>query len=140
MKKGFLQAKLKSARIARLATVDEKGRPHLVPICFVHDGRTFYTAVDVKPKRVAPEKLARVRHIRANPKVALLIDDYQEDWSRLWFILIRGTARLLPRGKEQKKARRLLRKKYRQYRAGMLPEEAPVIRIRPTHTIWWGNP
>lgn len=126
--------------MARLATVDARGRPHVVPICFAFDGRAFYTAVDVKPKRVAPERLARVRHIRRNPNVALLVDEYREDWNRLWFVLVRGRARLLRAGKERQRARRLLRKKYRQYAGGRLPDDAPIIRIVPTRTISWGPP
>ncbi|MEE8201397.1 MAG: TIGR03668 family PPOX class F420-dependent oxidoreductase [Candidatus Acidoferrales bacterium] len=138
MKKGVAR-KLRRARVARLATTDRRGRPHVVPVCFAYDGRAFYTAVDLKPKRAAPEKLTRVRNILANPNVALLVDDYREDWSRLWFILVRGNARLLRRGKEQRKAHRLLRKKYRQYAAGLLPAGAPVIRIRPTRILSWGK-
>ena len=138
MKKGVAW-KLRRARVARLATADRRGRPHVVPVCFAYDGRAFYTAVDLKPKRAAPEKLTRVRNILANPNVALLVDDYREDWSRLWFILVRGNARLLRRGKEQQKAHRLLRKKYRQYAAGLLPAGAPVIRIRPKRIFAWGR-
>jgi PPOX class probable F420-dependent enzyme len=73
-----------------LATLDAENRPHVVPVCFLYDGSVFYTAVDKKPKRLAPEKLARVRHIRATPQVALLIDEYYEEWTRLWFVLVRG--------------------------------------------------
>jgi len=67
-------AKLEQARIARLATLDTQGRPHIVPVCFVYDGSVLYTAVDRKPKRVAPERLAWLQHITAAPQVALLID------------------------------------------------------------------
>src|SRR5438067_898697 len=84
--------RLQQARVARLATVDADGRPHMVPVCFLYDTGFFYTAIDKKPKRVALEKLARVRNILARRKVALLVDEYQEDWTKLWFILVRGTA------------------------------------------------
>lgn len=131
--------KLQRARVARLATADGRGRPHVVPVCFAYDGRAFYTPVDLKPKRAAPDKLARVHNIQANPNVAFLIDDYREDWSRLWFVLVRGTARLLRRGKEHRKAHRLLRRKYRQYAGGLLPTGAPVIRIRPLRISPWGR-
>ena len=91
-----IKAKLKEARVARLATLDAQGGPHIVPICFAYDGRILYTAVDRKPKRVAPERLARLRHIQAEPQVALLIDQYEEDWTQLLYILVRGKAKLIP--------------------------------------------
>jgi PPOX class probable F420-dependent enzyme len=136
-----IQSKLAEARVARLATTDEQGHPHVIPVCFVYDGRDFYTALDAKPKRVRPQRLARVRHIQVQPSVALLVDEYGEDWQQLWYILVRGTAELLSgsEGKEQEKARRLLKAKYPQYRAGLLPDQALLIRIRPRRIISWGN-
>ena len=127
--------------MARLATTDEEGHPHIIPVCFVYDGRAFYTALDAKPKRVRPERLARVRHIRAQPSVALLVDEYREDWEQLWYIQVRGTAELLSdsEGEEQAKARRLLKAKYSQYEAGLLPDRALLIRIRPDRIISWGK-
>jgi len=112
-----------------------------VPVCFLYDGSVFYTAVDKKPKRLAPEELARVRHIRAMPQVALLIDEYYEEWRRLWFVLVRGTAELIPKSATRERARviRQLRKKYRQYAAGMLPDDAPIIRITPKRIAFWGK-
>ena len=94
----------KEARVARLATVDAKGRPHIVPVCFAYDGKLFYTAVDQKPKRVPPERLARLQNIRAVPSVALLIDEYDDDWTRLWYILIRGKARLIAQSAHEEHA------------------------------------
>ena len=91
-----VRARLHAARIARLATLDAERSPHLVPVCFVYCGSVFYSAIDRKPKRVAPEKLARLEHIRSTPQVALLIDHYDEDWTLLWYILVRGKARLVP--------------------------------------------
>ena len=136
-----VRAKLREARVARLATTDEEGHPHIIPVCFVYDGRAFYTALDAKPKRVRPERLARVRHIQAQPSVALLVDEYREDWEKLWYIQVRGTAELLSdsEGEEQAKARRLLKAKYPQYEAGLLPDRALLIRIRPDRIISWGN-
>ena len=127
--------------MARLATLDAQGRPHLVPVCFVYDGNHFYTAVDQKPKRVPPERLARLQNIRAVPGVALLIDHYEEDWTRLWYVLIRGKAKLLPQSAQQERARmvRKLRAKYPQYAPGMLDEDAPVIRITPERITFWGR-
>lgn len=127
--------------MARLATLDANDVPHVVPICFAYAGRVFYTAVDGKPKRVSPERLARVRNIRAKPRVALLIDEYREDWSRLWYVLIRGRAQLVPASARRERARalRLLRAKYPQYARGMLGDDAPIIRIRPERTTSWGQ-
>jgi PPOX class probable F420-dependent enzyme len=138
---GAVQKILKKARVARLATLDAKGRPHIVPICFAYDGTRFYTAVDRKPKRVAPERLARLQNIRTVPRVALLIDQYDEDWTELWYILIRGRAKLIPTSahKEHAWAIGKLRAKYPQYARGMLADDAPIIRITPERTTSWGK-
>jgi PPOX class probable F420-dependent enzyme len=136
-----VQKILKEARVARLATLDAGNRPHIVPVCFAYDGEFFYTAVDLKPKRVPPERLARLQNIRAVPRVALLIDEYDEDWSQLWFVLIRGKAKLIPDSahKERDWAIRKLKAKYAQYARGMLTDDAPIIRITPEHTTSWGK-
>ena len=136
-----VRKRLKQARVARLATLNAKSGPHIVPVCFAYDGKVFYTAVDQKPKRVAPERLARVRNIRAGPRVALLIDEYDEDWTQLWYILIRGKAKLIPKSayQEQAWAIRQLRAKYPQYHEGILADDAPIIRITPERTISWGK-
>ncbi len=136
-----LATKIDEARVAHLATTGRDGLPHLVPVCFVSNGRSLYIPLDRKPKRTALMKLARVRNIQANPNVALLIDHYEEDWDKLWFILIRGRATLLrrPGSKEHRKAISLLKKKYPQYAAGFLPENAPLIRILPTRVSFWGR-
>lgn len=132
---------LTKARVARLATLDAKSRPHLVPICFAFDGKRFYTAIDQKPKRIPGERLARLQNIRAVPRVALLVDHYDEDWTGLWYILIRGKARLIPRTARQERAAAIerLRAKYPQYAQGMLGDDAPIIRITPERTISWGK-
>ena len=132
---------LKKARVARLATLDDTNRPHIVPICFAYDGQLLYTAVDQKPKRVTPERLARLRNIRAVPRVAILIDEYDEDWTQLWYILIRGKAKLIPQwaDKEHAWAIRKLRAKYPQYAQGMLADDAPIIRITPERATFWGK-
>jgi len=136
-----IQAKFEEARVARLATADPQGRPHAVPVCFAYDGRAFYIALDLKPKRVDPARLARVRNLQANPSVALLLDKYGEDWEQLWYVLIRGTAALLsePDTAEYAEAVRLLKAKYPQYRAGLLPDDALLIRILPAQIISWGK-
>jgi PPOX class probable F420-dependent enzyme len=118
-----------AARVGRLATVSPGGAPHVVPVCFVLDGDDIYVALDEKPKRVAPERLRRVRNIRANPRVQLLADVYDEDWSRLAFVQADGRATLVqPGGPGHARAIALLREKYPQYR-DMALETRPVIAI-----------
>ena len=90
-----IRAKLETARVARLATLDAERSHTLVPICFVCDGSVFYSAIDHKPKRVAPSQLARLKNIKETPQVALLVDQYDEDWTRLWYVLVRGEAELV---------------------------------------------
>ena len=135
----ILREKIKPARIARLATVSSTGRPHLVPICFVFDGRFFYSAIDRKPKRVSPERLARIRNIEQSRQAALLFDEYSEDWNRLWYVLVRGRARVVRNTSERMTAVRMLRRKYRQYAEGMLADDALVIRIEPRSVSAWGD-
>ena len=131
--------RLKQARVAHLATVGADQCPHIVPICFAYDGKAFYTAIDHKPKRAVPQRLTRVRNIHTRPHVALLIDHYEDDWTRLWYALIRGKAKLVPATDRRQRASALrrLRAKYPQYARGMLVDEAPIICVRPEQTIWW---
>jgi PPOX class probable F420-dependent enzyme len=124
---------LEAARVARLATVDEQGRPHLVPICFALEGDVVYSAVDEKPKR--SRALKRLENIRAHPGVAMLIDHYEEDWSRLWWVRLDGTARIVESGLEYERALTLLVEKYDQYRAE--PPRGPVIAIRVERRRAW---
>jgi PPOX class probable F420-dependent enzyme len=125
------------SRVARLATIDDAGHPHVVPVCYATDGRAYYSPIDAKPKRTPPGRLKRVRNIRANPQVALLIDHYEEDWARLRFLMVQGRAELLSGGTEWRTARALLEAKYPQYRALPLPPEGPVIKIVPDHVVRW---
>ena len=132
-------ARLEVERIARLATLDADRRPHLIPICFVWDGSVFYSAIDRKPKRVGPSGLARMKNIRVTPQVALLVDQYDEDWTRLWYVLVRGKAALVSSPVERKRAIQRLRAKYPQYDKSMLGNDAPVLRITPVRVVAWGN-
>jgi PPOX class probable F420-dependent enzyme len=127
---------LRSARVAHLATANAEGQPHVIPICFVYDGKNFYSPIDEKPKRTAPQKLKRVKNIRENPQVALVIDTYNEDWRKLAYILVSGKARVLLSGANHRKAVKLLRRKYSQYRK-MRIDRLPMILIRPTRTTSW---
>jgi PPOX class probable F420-dependent enzyme len=120
---------LDSARVARLATVDPRGRPHVVPISFALDRDTLYTAVDEKPKRT--RELQRLRNIQANPQVEVLIDHYEDDWSRLWWVRLRGTARIV----DDRRAMELLAAKYPQYRERI--PAGPVIAVSIEERIEW---
>ena len=126
-------------RVAHLATSDPQGAPHLIPICFHYDGDRFYSVLDQKPKRTAVTNLKRVRNILSNPKVALVIDHWQEEWQGLWYVLVNGTADLLYEGKEQQVAVAALKEKYPQYLTMDL-DDKPVIRITPTNIVRWGQP
>jgi PPOX class probable F420-dependent enzyme len=128
---------IRCARVAHLATADENGQPHVIPICFVFDGKCFYSAIDEKPKRTAPRKLKRLRNIEENPRVSLVIDRYDEDWNKLAYVLVFGKARVVVSGVNYRKAVNLLRRKYPQYRT-MSIDRLPMILIRPTRTTSWG--
>ena len=134
-----VRAKLEAARIARLATVDAEQKPHVIPICFVWDGSVFYSAIDRKPKRVAPTRLARLRNIQKTKHVALLVDEYDEDWTCLWYVLVRGEAELVSASAEHERAIQRLRAKYPQYDANMLLDDAPVLCITPVRVTAWGK-
>ena len=134
-----IRAKLETARVARLATVDAERRPHLVPICFACDRSVFYSAIDRKPKQVAPRQLARLKNIQETPQVAFLVDHYDEDWTCLWYVLVRGEAELVSASEELKRAIQLLRAKYPQYDVDMLADDAPVLRITPVRITAWGK-
>jgi PPOX class probable F420-dependent enzyme len=114
-----------TARVARLATIDADGRPHLVPIVFVLDGDTLYTAVDAKPKR--SRRLRRIENARERPDVTVLVDEYDDDWRRLWWVRLRGRARVLDDGEEAERAVALLAEKYEQYRRE--PPDVPVLAV-----------
>jgi PPOX class probable F420-dependent enzyme len=129
---------IRAARVARLATADARAQPHVVPICFVFNGKEFFSAIDEKPKQVAPRRLKRLSNIQENSKVSLVIDRYQEEWRRLAYVLLTGTATILSRGTRYQKAVRLLRRKYPQYRA-MAIHERPMIAIKPLRVTFWGD-
>jgi PPOX class probable F420-dependent enzyme len=117
--------RIESARVARLATLRPDGRPHLVPVCFVLDEDTVYSAVDEKPK--LSRNLQRLENIRMDPRVTLLIDHYEEDWARLWWTRLDGSAQVVDSGQEREHALALLAQKYDQYR--LEPPTGPVVVI-----------
>ncbi|WP_406044996.1 TIGR03668 family PPOX class F420-dependent oxidoreductase [Micromonospora sp. NBC_00898] len=122
-----------SARVARLATVGADGRPHLVPVCFVLLGDVAYHAVDEKPKR--HRRLRRLENIQATGHACLLIDEYDEDWSRLWWVRLDGHGCLVEDRAEEAAARAALADKYPQY--VQQPPAGPVVALRVTHWSAW---
>ena len=125
-------------RVARLATADGDGHPHVVPVCYAFDGARFYTPLDEKPKRVAGRELRRVRNIEARHEASLLVDQYDDDWSRLGYVLVHGRADvLMPEDAAHAHALVLLRERYHQYRT-MALETLPVIVITPDRVVSWG--
>jgi len=132
-----VRRRIARARVGHLATSDGL-TPAVVPVCFVLLGETLYHAIDGKPKSARPGQLRRVKNVQANPRAALLVDHYVEDWRLLWYVLLRGRARLLYRGPEQQRAIIALRKKYPQYRTTVpLPAEALVIAIDVRRLRHW---
>ncbi len=125
-------------RVARLATADFDGHPHIVPVCFAYDGTHFYIPLDEKPKKVDESKLRRVRNIEARHEASLLIDQYDEDWSRLGYVLVHGHAGLIQSDDSlHAKALVLLRERYIQYRSMELEKHAVII-IAPDSVASWG--
>ncbi len=121
------------ARVARLATVGADGRPHLVPVTFAVHGDVIVIAVDHKPKTTT--NLRRLRNIRENDQVSLLVDHYDEDWRRLWWVRVDGTARILVDEAERAEPVAWLCAKYEQYRER--PPTGPVIRIAVRNVVNW---
>jgi PPOX class probable F420-dependent enzyme len=119
------------ARVARLATVRPDGGPHLVPVVFALVRDVIWTAVDAKPK--SPRRLQRLRNIEAEPRVSLLVDHFDGDWSKLWWVRVDGTASIVPvDGAEGRAAVAALTVKYPQYESD--PPPGPLIRIEPN--VW----
>ena len=130
---------IRQARVGHLATVDEQGQPLNLPFCFAFDGESLYSPIDEKPKSTDTRELKRIRNIRANPRVSVAVHRYDDDdWSRLAHIIIQGKADILANGETHRKAVRLLRRKYPQYRT-MALDERPMIQIRVERCIRWGR-
>jgi PPOX class probable F420-dependent enzyme len=123
-----------TARAARLATVSAAGEPHLVPMVFALAGDTLYSAVDAKPKRTTA--LRRLDNIRANPRVAVLADHYEDDWSRLWWVRADGAGRVLDTADpEAERAIDALAERYAQY--GAARPGGPVLAIAVERWSGW---
>ncbi len=131
---------ISGARVARLATADQAGQPHNVPLCYWFDGARIYFVIDEKPKRRTGTQIKRMRNIAENPRVALVIDCYEEDWAHLAYVLIRGHARVVDDQNEYMLALRNLRDKYSQYRGmALAPEKNLIVKIDPEHVHAWGQ-
>jgi len=128
---------LASRRVGHLATADARATPHLVPVCFVVSEGALYITIDQKPKG-DPRALKRLKYIIENPAVAFVADRYDEDWTRLGWVMLRGPAEILGDGVEHDRAQALLRSRYPQYR-GMELDGLPVIAIRIERVTSWGN-
>ncbi|MEX0799979.1 MAG: TIGR03668 family PPOX class F420-dependent oxidoreductase [Dehalococcoidia bacterium] len=118
-----------------LATADANGQPYVVPVCFVYRDGRLYTPVDEKPK--SGHQLRRLRNIEGNPRVSVVFDRYDDDWRRLAWVLVLGTASLVEDGDEKGEALAALREKYPQY-GSMALEGLPLIRIEPQRASDWG--
>ena len=140
----FVKTIIDKARVARLATVDSECKPHLIPVVFVFDNYSYFIPIDEKTKRSRPEKLKRAKNIQQNSNVTLLIDDYNENWRKLYFIMIQGKASIIGGKKLEQnelllleKAHKLLSDKYLQYQKIGIGEY--VIMIIPQKVISWKN-
>jgi len=122
-------ARVRSARVARMATVTPSNRPHVIPFVFAlferDPDRVVYWVVDRKPKR--SRDLKRIRNFLENPAVEFVVDGYDEDWTRLWWVRCSGTARVVDDARERHEALHALQEKYKQYRD--TPEDGPVVAV-----------
>jgi len=125
-------------RVGRLATADALGNPHVMPVCFAISNNTLYITIDEKPKRASARSLKRLRNIVDNPSTAFVADRYDEDWTQLAWVMLRGRADILADGAEHDRAQTLLRERYPQYRTMQLTE-LPVIALRIERVTTWGN-
>lgn len=128
---------LDHGRVGHLATADRAGAPHLVPVCYAIDDAALYITVDEKPKR-RDIPLKRVRNIQDNPQAAFVVDRYDEDWTRLGWVMLRGPAEILNEGPEHDRAQALIVARYPQLRA-MQIAELPVIALRIARASDWGD-
>ncbi len=131
-----MRAFLLSRRIAHLATANAQAVPHVVPVCFALAAATAYITIDAKPK--SGRKLRRLANLAANPACCLIADRYDEDWTRLGWVMLHGLADILAAGAEHDIAQDLLRARYPQYRAMSLAS-LPVIALRIERATQWGD-
>jgi PPOX class probable F420-dependent enzyme len=128
-----MRRRINGEMVARLATVGPDGRPHIVPITFALDDDTIYFAIDFKPKKTAD--LQRLRNIEANPSVSVLIDHYEDDWTKLWWVRADGNARIVIDGTVFENGIALLTQRYAQYRSAR--PAGPVVPISIERMTGW---
>jgi len=128
-----IRRRIDGAQVARLATVGRDGRPHIVPITFALDDDTIYFAVDFKPKKTAD--LQRLRNIEANPSVSVLVDHYEDDWTKLWWVRVDGSARIVIDGAVFEKGIALLTQRDSPYRSAR--PAGPVVAIAVERMTGW---
>ena len=122
--------------MGRLATIEPDGTPHAVPVCYGVTASSLYITIDEKPKR-HDVPLKRLRNIAANPRAAVVVDRWDEDWARLAWVMLTGSAEILMDGTEHDEAQELLRERYEQYRT-MEIATLPVIALRIARVRSWG--
>ena len=126
--------------VARLATADSNGHPHVIPFCYAFDGEHIYFVVDQKPKRQTGKPIKRIRNMLENPRAAIVIDDYDDDWTQLAYVLITGTTALVDNETEYDRLLVLLRERYPQYWGMELTfANNSMVRITPTKVHAWGK-
>ncbi|HZP46093.1 MAG TPA: TIGR03668 family PPOX class F420-dependent oxidoreductase [Candidatus Binataceae bacterium] len=130
-----------AARVAHLATADTSGQPHNVPLCFWYDGgELLYFVIDEKPKREHGRAIKRMRNLAENPRAAIVVDHYEENWSALAYVMIQGAAAIVEDAAEYQRVITNLRAKYPQYRAmALAPERNPLVRVTARRVHAWGN-
>ena len=129
---------IRSARVGHLASATPSGLPHIVPVCFELMHGAVYIGLDAKPKSVDVLSLRRVRNMVANPQTAFMVDRYDEDWSRLGYVLVTAQASLELDERERSDAVQILRRKYVQYQT-LLPDDAHIVRLLPQRVSSWGD-
>src|SRR5262245_11526722 len=130
---------LEAHRIGHLATAGPDGAPHVIPVCYALDDEALYFVADEKPKRRPARALKRLENLRTNPRAAIVVDDYDEDWSRLAWVLVRGPATIVADAGAHAAALARLRARYPQYRRMALddPDAHPIVRIDPLQVRSW---
>ena len=125
---------LESARVGRLGLVDEDGHPRVLPVTFAIAAGRVWTAIDAKPKRDPARAPARVRFLRRDPRAALTVDHYSDDWDKLAWVQVLGAVRILDRD-EAPQALEGLTDKYEPYRSS--PPPGPLLALEPARCLFW---
>lgn len=130
---------LEAHRLGHLATAGADGAPHVIPVCYALDDAGLYFVADEKPKRRPARELRRLRNLRENPRAALVVDDWDEDWTRLAWVLVRGPAHVVTDGSRHAAALGLLRTRYAPYRGMALddPARTPIVHLVPARVVEW---